>query len=223
LIYNLIGSLKPSKEGWVMERLDDLFKDFERIEQKERQAEKQQPVREEKKVVYDKVVYLIGPNQWEVVPCDEQGNLLPPGELKNLGYYIAYIFSPGLPEKVKISISDVEKYQEIIKKLTRSWMTEIVALVHIANSRNINKEIVFCLFEPQVDIFKLAWNTLVEFKDKKPENPEELLYKSLSVLLLMGLEGSKLYMVVGTDKGGGPKYYLSDSILLYSDGNLEKL
>jgi hypothetical protein len=206
-----------------MERLDDLFKDFERIEQKERQAEKQQPVREEKKVVYDKVVYLIGPNQWEVVPCDEQGNLLPPSELKNLGYYIAYIFSPGLPEKVKISISDVEKYKEVIKNLTIAWMVKIVELVYTAKSRNINKEIVFCLFEHQVDIFKLAWNTLVEFKDKKPENPEELLYKSLSVLLLMGLESSKLYMVVGTDKGGGPKYYLSDSILLYSDGNLEKL
>jgi hypothetical protein len=222
LIYNLIGSLKLSKEGWVMEKLEDLFKDFERIEQKERQAEKQ-PAREEKKVVYDKVVYLIGPNQWEVVPCDEQGNLLPPSELKNLGYYIAYIFSPGLPEKVKISISDVEKYQEIIKKLMLAWMVKIVELVYTAKSRNINKEIVFCLFEHQVDIFKLAWNTLVEFKDKKPENSEELLYKSLSVLLLMGLENSKVYMVVGTNKNGGPKYYLSDSILLYSDGNLEKL
>jgi len=206
-----------------MERLDDLFKDFERIEQKEKQAEKHQPAREEKKVVYDKVVYLIGPNQWEVVPCDEQGNLLPPSELKNLGYYIAYIFSPGLPEKVKISISDVEKYKEVIKNLMLAWMVKIVELVYTAKSRNINKEIVFCLFEHQIDIFKLAWNTLLEFKDKKPENPEELLYKSLSVLLLMGLEGSKLYMVVGTDKGGGPKYYLSDSILLYSDGNLEKL
>ena len=206
-----------------MERLDDLFKDFERIEQKEKQAEKHQPAKEEKKVVYDKVVYLIGPNQWEVVPCDEQGNLLPPSELKNLGYYIAYIFSPGLPEKVKISISDVEKYKEVIKNLMLAWMVKIVELVYTAKSRNINKEIVFCLFEHQIDIFKLAWNTLLEFKDKKPENPEELLYKSLSVLLLMGLEGSKLYMVVGTDKGGGPKYYLSDSILLYSDGNLEKL
>jgi hypothetical protein len=205
-----------------MERLDDLFKDFERIEQKEKQAEKQ-PAKEEKKVVYDKVVYLIGPNQWEVVPCDEQGNLLPPSELKSLGYYIAYIFSPGLPEKVKISISDVEKYQEIIKSLMLSWMIKILELVYTAKSRNINKEIVFCLFEHQVDIFKLAWNTLVEFKDKKPENPEELLYKSLSVLLLMGLENSKVYMVVGTNKNGGPKYYLSDSILLYSDGNLEKL
>jgi hypothetical protein len=157
------------------------------------------------------------------VPCDEQGNLLPPSELKNLGYYIAYIFSPGLPEKVKISISDVEKYQEIIKKLMLAWMVKIVELVYTAKSRNINKEIVFCLFEHQVDIFKLAWNTLVEFKDKKPENSEELLYKSLSVLLLMGLENSKVYMVVGTNKNGGPKYYLSDSILLYSDGNLEKL
>jgi hypothetical protein len=206
-----------------MEQLNDLFKDFERIEQKEKQAAKHQPVREEKKVVYDKVVYLIGPNQWEVVPCDEQGNLLPPSELKNLGYYIAYIFSPGLPEKVKISISDVEKYQEIIKNLILAWMVKIVELVYTAKSRNINKEIVFCLFEHQIDIFKLAWNTLVEFKDKKPENSEELLYKSLSILLLMGLENSKVYIVVGTDKGGGPKYYLSDSILLYSDGNLEKL
>ncbi len=207
-----------------MEKLDDLFRDYEEVRKKEQRAEKQQPAKqEERKVIYDKVVYLIGPNQWEVVPCDEQGNLLPPSELKNLGYYIAYIFSPGLPEKVKISISDVEKYQEIIKKLMLAWMVKIVELVYTAKSRNINKEIVFCLFEHQIDIFKLAWNTLVEFKDKKPENSEELLYKSLSVLLLMGLEGSKLYIVVGTDKGGGPKYYLSDSILLYSDGNLEKL
>jgi len=208
-----------------MERLDDLFKDFKRIEQKERAENRpvREEKREEKKVIYDKVVYLIGPNQWEVVPCDEQGNLLPPSELKNLGYYIAYIFSPGLPEKVKISISDVEKYQEIIKNLMLSWMIKILELVYTAKSRNINKEIVFCLFEHQVDIFKLAWNTLVEFKDKKPENPEELLYNLLSILLLMGLEGSKLYMVVGTDKDGGPKYYLTDSILLYSDGNLEKL
>ena len=207
-----------------MEKLDDLFRDYEEVRKKEQRAEKQQPAKqEERKVIYDKVVYLIGPNQWEVVPCDEQGNLLPPGELKNLGYYIAYIFSPGLPEKVKISISDVERYQEIIKKLMLAWMVKIVELVYTAKSRNINKEIVFCLFEHQIEIFKVAWNTLVEFKDKKPENPEELLYKSLSVLLLMGLEGSKLYMVVGTDKGGGPKYYLSDTILLYSDGNLEKL
>jgi len=204
-----------------MEKLDDLFRDYEEVRKKEQRAEKQQPAKqEERKVIYDKVVYLIGPNQWEVVPCDEQGNLLPPGELKNLGYYIAYIFSPGLPEKVKISISDVEKYQEIIKKLMLAWMVKIVELVYTAKSRNINKEIVFCLFEHQIEIFKVAWNRLVEFKDKKPENPEELLYKSLSVLLLMGLEGSKLYMVVGTDKGGGPKYYLSDTILLYSDGNL---
>jgi hypothetical protein len=194
-----------------MEKLDDLFKEHGRIKQQKEQAEKQQPAKqEERKVIYDKVVYLIGPNTWEVVPCDEQGNLLPPSELKNLGYYIAYIFSPGLPEKVKISISDVEKYQEIIKNLMLAWMVKIVELVYTAKSRNINKEIVFCLFEHQVDIFKLAWNTLVEFKDKKPENPEELLYNLLSILLLMGLEGSKLYMVVGTNKNGGPKYYLSD-------------
>jgi hypothetical protein len=206
-----------------MERLDDLFKEHGRIKQREQQSEKQPAKQEEKKVIYDKVVYLIGPNQWEVVPCDSQGNLLPPSELKNLGYYIAYIFSPGLPEKVKISISDVEKYKGVIKNLTVAWMVKIVELVYTAKSRNINKEIVFCLFEHQIDVFKLAWNTLVEFKDKKPENSEELLYNLLSILLLMGLEGSRLYMIIGTDKGGGPKYYLSDSILLYSDGNLEKL
>jgi hypothetical protein len=221
LVYNLIGNLKP-KEGWVMEKaLEDLFEALEGTEK--RQAEKQPAKQERKKIIYDKLVYLIGPNTWEVVPCDEQGNLLPPSELKNLGYNIVHTYPPGIPEKVKISISDVEKYQEIIKDLMLSWMVKIVELVITANSRNIYKEIVFCLFEPQVDIFKLAWNTLVEFKDKKPENRGEALYKSLSILLLMGLKSSKLYMVVGTNKNGGPKYYLSDSILLYSDGNLEKL
>jgi len=206
-----------------MEQLEDLFREYKKLT--EEKAPTKEPTKEErKKIIFDKVIYIIGPNNWEVVPCDEQGNILHPSKTHELGYQIVFIFPPGLPEKIRISISEIEKYQEKLKEITISWIIKIVELIYTAKSRNISKEIVFCLYEPQLDIFKLAWNTLIEFKDKNLENPEELLYKSLGILFVNGLEkNSKVYIVVGTNKNGGPKYYLNDGILLYSDGNFERL
>jgi len=206
-----------------MEKLEDLFKDYKKItEQKQAQEE---PAREKKKVIFDKVVYIIGPNNWEVVPTDPQGNILPPNKVHDLGYQIVFVFPPSLPERARISLSEIEKYQEYVKKLRLAWVLKIIESVYTAMSRNLDREIIFCISDIQLEIFKTAWNTLVEYQGKEVESPEDIIYKSLSILLVDALKERqpKLFMVIGKDKNGGAKYYLIDGILLYSDNNFERL
>jgi len=55
----------------------------------------------------------------------------------------------------------IDKYHEVIKEIRLTWMIKILEMVYTAKSTMMNKEIIFCISEIQLGIFKAVWNRVV--------------------------------------------------------------
>ncbi len=164
-------------------------------------------------------VWVIGPNNWEIIPCDEQGNLLPSSKLGELGYQIIYVYPPSLLRASK----DIEKVKEDSDRIRLDWLITILYCINTAKSRGIGKDIIFAISDKQIDEFKLAWNSVLEYTSKEPTNGYEVSIYVLGMLVKEAIKDSKVYYVVGTNKNGGDKYYLTDCVLLADNDNLVKI
>ncbi len=199
----------------------DLFKE-EHVGGVNNNLEQVEGKQEQVRVVPRKCIFVLGPNNWDIVPNDDEGNILSPSMLYQLGYKRVFEEAPGLLSK------------RIARDVKLAWSSKISACIATAWSRGVGEEIIFCIAPNQLNEFMLTWEDLVEYSSRKIRirqldddikniDPNELYERVMhahSLEIRYYTLNSRVYYVVASKKNDKYAYYLIDRILIVEGGNL---